>query len=144
MESHKTEMTNIHVTTTKVSDLSALVVDFSEHIRALVSMHLTNIGLKEVHQAGDGMAAIEKYRQVRPSIVFTDYILPKMNGLSLIKQLRQVNPQARIIMLTAVSSIEIVRLAKELGASYYILKPWQATKLSEVIANIFNLQGARQ
>lgn len=140
MEQTKIETSNIIVSNTKISDLSALVVDYSEHIRALLSMHLTNIGIKDIHQAGDGLAAIEKFRQTHPSIVITDYILPKMNGLSLIKQLRQISPKVRVIMLTAVSSIEIVRLAKELGASHYILKPWQVNKLSEVIYNIFNIQ----
>ena len=129
----------IKVKGTKINEITALIVDYSEHIRALLTMHLTTIGLKEVHQAGDGLSAIEKYRQTRPSVVFIDYILPKLNGLNTIKQLKQINPNVKVVMLTAVSSIEIVKTARELGVNYYVLKPWQTAKLAEAIKFIFNI-----
>ncbi len=144
METQKPEISGIHVKQTSIHDLTALIVDYSEHIRALLNMQLRNEGVKEVFQVGDALSAIEKYRQVRPSVVFVDYILPKMNGLAVVKQLRQIDPQAKIIILTAVSSIEIVKLAKELGASYYLLKPWNAQKLSEILRFVFNLQGDKK
>jgi len=144
MDIPKADVGGIHVKQQSISELTALIVDFSEHIRALMNMHLRNEGLKEVFQVADGVAAIEKYRQVRPSIVFVDFILPKMNGLTVLKQLKQIDPQAKVVIVTAVSSIEIVRLAKDLGASYYILKPWQPNKLSEVLRFVFNIQGDKK
>jgi two-component system, chemotaxis family, chemotaxis protein CheY len=141
MEQPKPNLAGVHVVHHSMGDITALVVDYSEHIRALLTMHLRNEGIKDIQQASDGGAAIEKYRQQRPSIVFVDYVLPKMNGLMVLKQLRQIDPKAKVVIVSSVSSIEIVRMAKDLGASFYILKPWQPGKLTEVIQFIFNIEG---
>lgn len=125
-------------------EISVLIVDDSEHIRALLLMLLKKEGITKVLQATDGADGVEKYRANNPTLVFLDYMLPKMSGLDVLKAIRGYDPAAKIIMLTAVSSMEIAQQAKELGASHFLVKPYSPSKVVEVMRKILSQPGPLQ
>ncbi|MBW7887738.1 MAG: response regulator [Bacteroidetes bacterium] len=112
---------------------SVLIIDDSEHVRALLLMLLKKEGINTIYQAVDGSDGVGKYKTHSPSLVFLDYMLPKISGLEVLKQIKQYDPSAKVIMLSAVSSIEIAQQAKELGALHYLVKPYQPVKVIELL-----------
>jgi two-component system chemotaxis response regulator CheY len=120
-------------------EVSVLIVDDSEHVRALLAMLLRKEGISKIHQAMDGEAAVAKYKELRPSIVFLDNMLPKLSGLEALKQIIAFDPAAKVIMISAISTTAVVQEARELGASYYLIKPYGPQKVIEVMKKILNL-----
>jgi DNA-binding response OmpR family regulator len=104
-----------------------LVVDDEKNISQLVRMYLTNEGF-EVVVAQDGREALEKARQVKPSLVVLDLMLPNVNGLDVCKQLRRES-DVPIIMLTARGDDVDRIVGLEVGADDYVAKPFNPREL---------------
>ena len=77
----------------------------------------------EVLTAGDGPEALRKVKAGRPRLVLLDIQMPNMNGLEVLRQVRALDPEVSVIMVTGVNEEEIGRKAMELGAFDYIVKP---------------------
>ncbi|MEW6062630.1 MAG: response regulator, partial [Bacteroidota bacterium] len=88
----------------------------------------------------NGEDGIEKFKQYAPSIVFLDNMLPKMSGIEVLKQIKMINPQAVVVIISAVSDIETVREAKAAGASYYIVKPYSPERVVEVMYKLLSIE----
>jgi len=84
----------------------------------------------------DGDDAIAKYRELKPDLVTMDVVMPKMNGIEALKGIRSLDPNAKVIMCTAVGQEQMVKLAIKTGARGYIVKPFQAPKVLEEINNV--------
>ena len=125
----------------KKEDVSVLVVDDSDHIRALFAMTMRKAGISKVYYAVDGEDGFEKFKQFKPSIVFLDNMLPKITGMEVLKQMKNLNPTAIIVMISAVSNIETVQEAKANGAVYYIVKPYMPNKVIEVMEKLLQIDG---
>lgn len=102
--------------------VSVLIVEDEESQRALLGGLLQKEGYT-VGEASDGESAIKLFRQDIFEIVLLDYRLPDTDGLSLIKELKEMNPAAEIVMITAYGSIENAVGALKAGASEYLTKP---------------------
>ncbi len=125
----------------KIDDVSVLVVDDSDHIRTLFAMTLKKIGVKKIHYAADGAEGLLRYTQDKPTITFLDNMLPKMSGMEVLREIRNVKPDAIVVIVSAVSNIEAVQEAKMKGASYYLVKPYLPGKIIEVMKKLLNLEG---
>lgn len=77
----------------------------------------------EVSTACDGLEALQKVKEERPQMILLDIRMPKLDGLKVLDQLRQIDQEVGVIMITAVNEEEIGRKAMELGAFDYIVKP---------------------
>jgi CheY-like chemotaxis protein len=77
----------------------------------------------EVITAGDGAEALQKVKEERPHLILLDIQMPKMDGLEVLRQLRQIDPTVSVIMITGVNEEAIGRQAMALGAFDYIVKP---------------------
>lgn len=77
----------------------------------------------EVLTAGDGAETLQKVKKERPQVILLDILMPKLDGLEVLQQLRQIDQEVGVIMITAVSEEETARKATELGAFDYIVKP---------------------
>lgn len=109
-----------------------LVVDDSAFNRTLLSAILRKKQLI-VDFAEDGEAAVKKFAEYNPDVVFIDYVMPIKSGVDALREMKQLNPHFVGIMLTSISAAEDVQKAKEAGANGYILKPYQPEKIFEVL-----------
>jgi CheY-like chemotaxis protein len=110
----------------------ALIVDDSAYNRTLLNAILRKKGLA-VELAENGEDGVQKFTTFQPDIVFLDYIMPKKSGVEALAEMKKMNPNFIGIMLTSISATEDVQEAKAAGASAYILKPYEAEKIYEVL-----------
>jgi two-component system, chemotaxis family, chemotaxis protein CheY len=87
----------------------------------------------EVVEATEGGDAMEQYRRKRPDAVFMDVRMPDMNGVDALKQMREIDPTARVTLLTGDAQREIVEEAKLAGAVDFILKPFNHQRLIDAV-----------
>ena len=99
-----------------------LVVDDEPEAVELLREFLSAKGY-EVITASDGDEALRKVKEERPHLILLDILMPKMDGLEVLRQLRQIDKEVSVIMITAVNEEAIGRQAMELGAFDYIVKP---------------------
>lgn len=114
-----------------------LIVDDSASMRQMVSFTLKSNGY-EVIEAVDGVDALAKAKATTVNMVITDLNMPKMDGITLIKELRK-NPSTKfvpIVMLTTESQAEKKQEGKNAGASGWIVKPFQPDQLIGVVKKL--------
>jgi two-component system, chemotaxis family, chemotaxis protein CheY len=109
-----------------------LVVDDSEYNRVLLSSLLRKKNL-HVDTSDNGEDAVKKFEEAKPELVFLDYIMPKKTGVEALAEMKKINPNFIGIMLTSISAVEDVEKAKAAGASGYILKPYTAEKIFDIL-----------
>ncbi|MGE5851046.1 MAG: response regulator [Candidatus Methylomirabilota bacterium] len=99
-----------------------LVVDDEPDARELLQAFLMTKGY-EVLTASDGEQALQKVKEERPHLILLDVRMPKMNGLEVLKRVREIDREVGVIMVTAVNEEETGRHALQMGAFDYITKP---------------------
>ncbi len=113
-----------------------LIVDDSVYMRTLIKTALTDKGHEIVGEAADGENAINLALELSPDLITLDNILPDMMGLEILKVLREEGVTSKIIMVSAVGQQTVVNKGKELGAEEYIVKPFTAEALIEVVNKV--------
>ena len=116
-----------------------LVVEDQETARQSLCELLREEGY-QVHEAGDGKAAIKLADELDLDLVLTDLVLPGADGLAVLKHVREISPQTLVILITAHASVETAIEAMRLGAQDYILKP---LIFEEVLRKIHHLMNHR-
>ncbi|RKX50649.1 MAG: two-component system response regulator [Thermotogae bacterium] len=115
-----------------------LIVDDAAFMRMLVKKIITQAGHQVVGEAGNGKEAVEKYKELKPDLVTMDIVMPEMDGISAVKEIMKIDPNAKIIMITAVGQEAKVMEALKSGAKGYIVKPFQAPKVIEEINRVLS------
>jgi len=116
-----------------------VVVDDERIILELTSMILTSRGY-EVYTSEDAITGIELVRQYQPGVVLLDYMMPKMDGLTALKRIREEFPTSYVVMFTGKGSEEIAVELMKAGASDYILKPFSNQDLLDRIEQVLRLR----
>src|SRR5271154_7168744 len=109
-----------------------LVVDDEPQIRCLLVRVLNGAG-HTVHEAGNGQEAIRQFRRVRPGLVITDIVMPGMEGIELIRELRQQTRTTPILAISGGGPPLYLRAATDLGATAALAKPFGAAELLELV-----------
>ncbi|MBV8625160.1 response regulator [Herbaspirillum sp. NPDC087042] len=114
-----------------------LAVDDSGSLRQMVVFSLKAAGYN-VTEAVDGVDALEKARSQTFDLVLTDQNMPRMDGLTLIRSLRELTSYARvpILMLTTEFSDEMKAKGKAAGANGWLVKPFDPQRLTEVVKKV--------
>lgn len=107
----------------------AVVIDDTSDIRDLLSMVLTRSGMDVVGEAGDGRAGVDVVRAERPDVVLLDLAMPVMDGVEALPIIRELVPDARIIVLSAFGGA-VSEQVLDWGADGYLLK---GTPLKEIV-----------
>ena len=117
--------------------LRVLAVDDSKTMRDMVGFTLRNAG-HDVLEAGDGEDAIAKLGNNRVDLIITDINMPRMDGITLIKNLRanQVHKTTPILVLTTESDSSKKNEGRQAGATGWIVKPFSPDKLLQVVAKV--------
>ncbi|QAV25134.1 chemotaxis response regulator CheY [Proteus hauseri] len=124
-------------------DLKFLVVDDFSTMRRIVRNLLKELGFTNVDEAEDGADALAKLRNSTIDFVITDWNMPNMDGLELLKNIRSDAGLATtpVLMVTAEAKKENIIAAAQAGASGYVVKPFTAAILEEKLNKIFEKLG---
>lgn len=109
-----------------------LIVDDAEFLRMRISKMLTSDG-HEVLEAENGLEAVEVYKKEKPDIVLMDVTMPEMDGLTALKEIKTFDPQAKVIMLTALGQESVVLEAIKTGAKDFVVKPFERERVINAI-----------
>ncbi len=110
-----------------------LLVDDAPIIRLMLKDILEFHKFDVVGEANSGAEAIEQYKILKPDLVTMDIIMPGMDGIEAVKEILAFDPNARIIMVTAIDQREYLMKAIRLGASDYIVKPFEDDRVLSAI-----------
>jgi len=116
--------------TTREHPVRAVVIDDTIDIRELLSLVLTRSGMEVVGEAGDGQAGVELVRAQRPDVVLLDLSMPVMDGIEALPLIRELVPDAQIIVLSAFAGA-VTQQVLESGADGYLVK---GTPLKKIVA----------
>jgi two-component system chemotaxis response regulator CheY len=112
-----------------------LVVDDDPFIRKLVATTLEDVSRFELHEAADGIEALEVAQREQPAIVFLDVDMPRMDGIDACRKMR-LDPAVRtatIVMLTAAHGDQVERMAEDAGADLFLTKPFSPLDLLRLV-----------
>ena len=116
--------------------LKILIVDDSEAIRDKLRAFLGQCGHKVVGEAWDGKEAVTLYPELKPDVVTMDIVMPEMDGLTALQEIRAIDPKARIIMLSSSASARNIEIATKWGAYRFLVKPLPQEELKQVLEEI--------
>ena len=122
--------------------MKVLVVDDFATMRKIVRNILKQIGFEDITEAEDGSVALRLIKSEPVGLVVSDWNMPNMSGLDLLKEIRK-NPQTAslpVLMVTAEGLKENVMEAVKAGVNNYVVKPFNAEVLQEKIETIFKKQ----
>ncbi|MBN1326484.1 MAG: sigma-54-dependent Fis family transcriptional regulator [Candidatus Cloacimonetes bacterium] len=114
-----------------------LIVDDEPDMRESLRDLLSRDGY-HIEEASDGEEALDLYRQNSFDIVISDIIMQNMDGIELLKQLKKVDPEAVVILITGYSSIQGAISAIKMGAEDYFTKPFKAIEIKKIIQRIYD------
>lgn len=114
---------------------AVLIVDDDQFIRKLIATTLEDVSEFELHEAGDGQEALEVARRERPSLVFLDVDMPRLNGIDACRRLRadEATGEATIVMLTAAHDDSVEADAEQAGADMFLTKPFSPLDLLRLV-----------
>ena len=119
--------------------ISVLVADdhsiVREGLRAVINAERD---MELVGEAGDGAEAVRKALTLKPDVILMDLLMPRKNGLDAIREIRQADPEARILVLTSFAEDEMVFSAIKAGALGYLLKDTSAQELPDAIRCLYH------
>ncbi|GAB3067279.1 response regulator [Virgibacillus ainsalahensis] len=110
-----------------------LIVDDAAFMRMMIKDILTKNGYIVAGEAQDGAEAVEKYKELTPDLVTMDITMPEVDGITALKQIRELNAEAKIIMCSAMGQQAMVIEAIQAGAKDFIVKPFQSDRVIEAI-----------
>ena len=112
-----------------------LVVDDAAFMRMRCSKLLTDNGY-EVVEAENGLDAIAKYKESKPDAVLLDITMPEMDGLTALKEIRKVDPEAKVAMVTAMGQQSMIMDAIKSGAKDFVVKPFQPDRVLAAVKKL--------
>jgi chemotaxis protein methyltransferase CheR len=118
--------------------VTVLIVDDSAFMRLTLKNMLIRNGLEVIGEAENGSDAVEKYKKLKPNFILMDILMPVEDGLATVREIVQNDPQAKILMVSAIGQETVVQEALQLGAKAYLTKPVTPDKLVATINSIIS------
>ncbi len=116
-----------------------MIVDDALFMRKMLSDILKRENIEICGEAENGKEAIEKYQQLKPDLVTMDIVMPKVeeiDGVGAVKEIVKVDPQAKIIMVSAMGQHSLVVEAIQSGAKDFVTKPFQPSRVIEAVKRV--------
>lgn len=113
-----------------------LLVDDAAFMRMMVKDTLSKNGYTDVEEAADGAQAVSKYDELHPDLVIMDITMPNMDGLEALKAIRAKDPNATIVMCSAMGQEAMVIEAIKSGAKDFIVKPFKPERILKTVTSI--------
>ncbi|RWR13454.1 response regulator [Siminovitchia fortis] len=109
-----------------------LIVDDQFGIRTLLNEVLQKEGY-EIFQAANGLQALSVTEQHAPDLVLLDMKIPGMDGLEILKKMKEINPDIRVIIMTAYGELDLIEQTKKLGALAHFSKPFDIEEIRSAV-----------
>lgn len=116
--------------------VKVMIVDDAAFMRMVIKDILTKNGHEVVGECVDGLDAVNKYPQLKPELVFMDIVMPNMEGIDALKKIIEMDPAAKVVMCSSIGQQSVVTDALKIGALDFIVKPFDAAKVLEVISKV--------
>lgn len=113
---------------------TVLVVDDAAFMRVSIKNMISKHGFEVIGEAENGAIAVQKFSELSPDIVTLDITMPEMTGLEALKEIMKINPNAVVIMVSALGQESMVREAVMSGAKGFVVKPFK----EDVIVSALN------
>ena len=110
-----------------------LICDDAAFMRMMIKDILTKNGYTIVGEAENGQKAVEKYNETKPDLVMMDITMPEMDGIQALKKIKATDPNAAIIMCSAMGQQAMVIESNQSGAKDFIVKPFQPDRVLEAV-----------
>ena len=125
--------------------MRVLIVDDAMFMRMMLKDILSKNGYEVVGEAANGREAIEKYIELRPDLVLLDITMPEMDGITALKEIKHIDPQAVVVVCSAMGQQNMVIEAIQNGAIDFIVKPFQQNRVLESLQRLEELtSGVKQ
>lgn len=118
-----------------------LIVDDAAFMRMMIKNIVTKNGYEVVGEAENGQIAVDLYKQHKPDLVTMDITMPEMNGIEGVKAIRSFDPNANVIMCSAMGQQAMVMEAIQAGAKDFIVKPFQQDRILQAIERVMARAG---
>jgi len=114
-----------------------LIVDDALFMRKYLADIITSCGYEVAGEAEDGQDAVRKYQELKPDLVTMDITMPLMDGIEALAKILSIDPDAKIIMCTAIDEQDRMIEAIQLGALEYFIKPFDKIRIADMLKLIF-------
>ena len=113
-----------------------LICDDAAFMRMMIKDILTKNGYNIAGEAENGAKAVEKYAELKPDLVLMDITMPVMDGIEALKKIKASDPNASVIMCSAMGQQAMVIESIQSGAKDFIVKPFQADRVIEAVQKV--------
>jgi two-component system chemotaxis response regulator CheY len=120
----------------KLEEMSVLVCDDSMFARKSLCMFIATLGVKNIFEAADGKEAVEKYTANKPDVVFMDIVMPVITGIDALVKIKEINPDAKVVMASSVGTQNHLKAAIKAGASDFLQKPVSNEQVQKILENV--------
>ncbi len=113
-----------------------LVADDASFMRQMIREIIESEGHEVIAEASDGVEAVEAYNEHRPDLVMMDIVMPRRSGIDAVRGLMQMDPNACVVMCSALGQESLVKEALEAGASDFIVKPFKPDNVLDILRKV--------
>lgn len=113
-----------------------LICDDAAFMRMMIKDILTKNGYNVAGEAENGAKALEKYNEVKPDLVLMDITMPEVDGIQALKNIKAADPNAKVIMCSAMGQQAMVIESIQAGAKDFIVKPFQPDRVLEAVKKV--------
>ncbi len=120
----------------KISEIKVLICDDSILVRKKLNQTLKEMGITEIREAVNGNQAVEFYKEINPDVTFMDIVMPEKSGLDALKEIKEYNPDARVIMASTIGTQSNLTTAIKAGATDFLQKPVNNEDVYKIINSL--------
>lgn len=120
--------------------IKVLIADDAVFMRNMIKEVFNHPDFEVVGEASNGIEAVEKYKELSPDITTMDIVMPHKSGIESVRDIVKINKDAKIIMCSALGQESLVMEAIEAGAADFIVKPFKADKVLEIVRKVVNME----
>lgn len=113
-----------------------MVCDDAAFMRMLIKDILVKNGYEIAAEAENGLKAVERYPEAKPDLVLMDITMPEIDGIEAVRRIKALDPNANVIMCSAMGQQAMVIEAIQAGAKDFIVKPFQADRVLEAVRKV--------
>jgi two-component system chemotaxis response regulator CheY len=117
-----------------------MIVDDAAFMRMMLRTMLIEGGHEVVGEAANGLEAVQNFMRIKPDLITMDITMPEMDGVEAVREIRKLDPSAKIIMCSAMGQKAMVVDAITAGAKDFVVKPFQKERVIESVNKVLGIK----